>query len=69
MTDFLLENDAARRLIQTLGLPVPVPMRLRRADGPVQERPLHDDTVVVGQFAHGPLADVLARALTSAGAS
>jgi 3-oxoacyl-[acyl-carrier protein] reductase len=69
MTDFLLENDAARRLIQTLGLPVPVPMRLRRADGPVQERPLHDDTVVVGQLAPGPLAAVLAGTLTAAGAS
>ncbi|HWB77682.1 MAG TPA: 3-oxoacyl-ACP reductase [Nannocystaceae bacterium] len=70
MSDFLLENQAARKLIQTLGLPVPVPTRLRRADGPVDERPLHDDDVVVGQFTdNDAIADVLARTLTSAGAS
>ncbi len=70
MSDFLLENQAARKLIQTLGLPVPVPTRLRRADGPVEERPLHDDDVVVGQLASNTaVADVLARTLTSAGAS
>lgn len=70
MSDFLLENEAARKLIQTLGLPVPVPTRLRRADGPVDERPLHDDDVVIGAFSDNPvLADVLARTLTAAGAS
>ena len=70
MSDFLLENEAARKLIQTLGLPVPVPTRLRRADGPVDERPLHDDDVVIGAFGDNPaIADVLARTLTAAGAS
>jgi 3-oxoacyl-[acyl-carrier protein] reductase len=70
MTDFLLENEAARKLITTLGLPVPVPTRLRRAEGPATERPLHDDVVVIGQSAASPVvADVLARSLTAAGAS
>ncbi len=69
MSDFLLENQAARKLIQTLGLPLPVPTRLRRAKGPQDERPLHDDDVVVGAAPGGALADVLARTLTIAGAS
>jgi 3-oxoacyl-[acyl-carrier protein] reductase len=69
MSDFLLENQAARKLIQTLGLPVPVPTRLRRAKGPWDERPLHDDEIVVGAAPGGALADVLAKTLTKAGAS
>lgn len=69
MSDFLLENQAARKLIQTLGLPVPVPARLRRAKGPWDERPLHDDDIVVGAAAGGAMADALARTLTMAGAS
>lgn len=69
MSDFLLENQAARKLIQTLGLPVPVPMRLRRAKGPWDERPLHDDDVVVGAAPGGAMSDALARTLTMAGAA
>jgi 3-oxoacyl-[acyl-carrier protein] reductase len=67
MSDFLLDNQAARRVIKTLGLPVPVPPRLPRARGPWVERPLHDQEVVVGRHpgpgAVGPmLASILARA-------
>ncbi len=43
MNDFLLElgkNDRARRLIQGLGLPIPVPQELMRAQGPALSRPL-----------------------------
>lgn len=69
MTDFLLENQAARKFIKTLGLPVPVPPRLRRAKGPMQERPLHDDAIVVGDGPGGQLAAVLARTLVLAGAA
>lgn len=69
MSDFLLENDAARRLITTLGLPVPVPTRLRRAKGPWEERPLHDEDIVVGGMPDGALTSVLATTLTRAGAS
>lgn len=69
MSDFLLENQAARRLIQTLGLPVPMPTRLRRAKGPWDDRPLHDDDFVIGAAPGGALSDVLARTLTMAGAS
>ena len=37
MTDFFLElgkNPTARKLIKTVGLPVPMPQSLRRAKGP-----------------------------------
>jgi 3-oxoacyl-[acyl-carrier protein] reductase len=69
MTDFLLDNEAARRLIKTLGLPVPVPPKLSRARGPFEERPLHDRSVIVGEAGGGDLAAALAVTLTKAGAS
>lgn len=67
MTDLLLENENARKLIKTLGLPIPVPERLARAKGPYQERPLDDKVVLVG--GGGALQDVLAHVLTKAGAT
>ena len=48
MTDLLLENQNARKLIKTLGLPIPVPERLARSKAPYEERPLDDKTVLVG---------------------
>ena len=42
MSDFLLElgqNRIARQLIQNLGLPIPVPNPLKRATGPMQQKP------------------------------
>ena len=39
MSDFLLDlgkNPRARRVIQSLGLPIPLPQSLRRASGPLQ---------------------------------
>ncbi|HSN84583.1 MAG TPA: hypothetical protein VLS88_18530, partial [Polyangiales bacterium] len=67
MTDLLLENESARKLIKTLGLPIPVPERLERARGPYEERPLDDKTILVG--GHGALQAVLAQVLTKAGAT
>lgn len=67
MTDLLLENESARKLIKTLGLPIPVPERLARATGPYEDRPLDDKTVLVG--GGGALQDVLAHVLTKAGAT
>jgi 3-oxoacyl-[acyl-carrier protein] reductase len=69
MSDFLLENEPARRMIKSLGLPLPVPTKLRRAKGPWEERPLHDETIVVGTSSDGALGPVLGRTLTAAGAS
>jgi 3-oxoacyl-[acyl-carrier protein] reductase len=71
MADFLLQLSSsrrARRVVSTLGLPVPLPEQLERATGPWQERPLHDRTVVVGLGKGAQLSDVLARTLGAAGA-
>ena len=67
MSDLLLENQQARRLIKTLGLPIPVPEQLERAKGPYEERPLENKTVLVG--GSGDLAAELAPTLTKAGAN
>jgi len=67
MTDLLLENQNARKLIKTLGLPIPVPEKLARARGPYEERPLDDKKVLVGGA--GGLQSVLAQILTKAGAT
>ena len=67
MSDLLLENQQARRLIKTLGLPIPVPEQLERAKGPYEERPLENKTVLVG--GSGDLAAELAATLTKAGAN
>ncbi len=67
MTDLLLENENARKLIKTLGLPLPVPEKLARARGPYEERPLDDKKVLVCGV--GGIQAVLARILTKAGAN
>jgi 3-oxoacyl-[acyl-carrier protein] reductase len=69
MSDFLLElgkNPQARKLIQSLGLPIPMPQALERARAPWEERPLAERVVVVG--GKGVLAAVIAKTLASAGA-
>lgn len=71
MGDFLLDLAAsprARRVVTTLGLPLPMPERLERAAGPWEERPLQGRAVAVAVPSGGILADVLARALGEAGA-
>jgi len=67
MTDLLLENENARKLIKTLGLPIPVPERLARAKGAYEERPLDDKAILVCGV--GRLSSVLAQVLTKAGAN
>lgn len=72
MSDFLLqlsENPQARRLIQTLGLPIPMPQKLRRATGPWEERPLADWTVAVGAAPGDALGPMVAKTLVTAGAN
>jgi len=67
MTDLLLENENARKLVKTLGLPIPVPEKLARGKGPYEERPLDDKKVLVCGI--GGLQSVLAQILTKAGAN
>ncbi len=67
MTDLLLENENARKLVKALGLPIPVPEKLARGKGPYEERPLDDKNVIVCGV--GALQSVLAQVLTKAGAN
>ncbi len=70
MSDFLVNlgtKPTARKLVGMMGMPLP--QKLRRARGPWQDRPLNDQTVVVGHDAHGKLAEVLASTMAAAGAS
>lgn len=66
MTDLLLENENARKLVKTLGLPIPVPEKLARARGPYEERPLDEKVVLVCGV--GGLQTPIAQTLTKAGA-
>jgi 3-oxoacyl-[acyl-carrier protein] reductase len=71
MSDVLLDlgrNPRARRLVQALGLPIPLPQALRRERGPWSARPLADAKVAVGATAGAELAGVLAECLAAAGA-
>ncbi|MDP6943731.1 MAG: 3-oxoacyl-ACP reductase [Myxococcota bacterium] len=72
MSDYLLDlgqNPTARKVVKSLGLPIPIPQALRRARGPWQQRPLHDRDVLVAATPGADLAEVLASALASAGAN
>ncbi len=72
MSDFFLElgrNPTARKLIKTVGLPVPMPQALRRAKGPREQRPLHDYEIVYGATPGAAMATHVARTLAVAGAS
>jgi len=72
MADMLLRlaaNSNARKIVKTLGLPLPMPQRLERAHGPWVERPLHDRDVLVGGAPGAELTEVLAQSLTRAGAN
>ncbi len=70
MSDYLLDlakNPYARQAIQTLGLPIPLPRSLRRAEGADRADALATLRVIVG--GEGPLAPVASDALTQAGAA
>ncbi len=72
MSDWLLDlgrHPSARKVVKTLGLPLPLPQSLRRVPGPYVERPLADRTLVVGGALDDSLSDVIARATLGAGAS
>ena len=72
MSDYLVDlgqNPTARRVIQSLGLPIPLPQKLRRARGPWCERPLQDRDVLIGSSKGGDLATAIAAALAPAGAN
>ncbi|MGZ3454665.1 MAG: 3-oxoacyl-ACP reductase [Polyangiales bacterium] len=71
MTDVLLEigkNPQARKLLKTLGLPLPLPESLRRDRGAIVARPLADRKVVVGGTRLTEVLGALADTLAAAGA-
>lgn len=71
MSDFLLDlstNKRARTVIQRLGLPIPMPEKLRRGRGELVERPLHDARVLVAGPLSGDLHGVIAGTVARCGA-
>ncbi len=72
MSDFLLgleQSPTARQVIKSLSLPIPLPPKLERGQGPWVERPLHDRAVVFGGSADSDLSGTVARILVAAGAN
>jgi 3-oxoacyl-[acyl-carrier protein] reductase len=72
MSDLLLEvgkRPAARKVLQTLGLPLPLPEPLARPKGPWAARPLEDATIVAGAASGAELITTIASALAEAGAA
>ena len=71
MSDLLLniaQKPGARRVIKSLGLPIPMPQKIRRGDGPWSERPLDGQRLLLAP-ATPALGDAVARSLASAGAN
>jgi 3-oxoacyl-[acyl-carrier protein] reductase len=71
MNDFLLElgkNPTARQVVKNLGLPLPMPQALARAQGPTTERLLQGQDIAVRLAPESALSPVLARLLNIAGA-
>jgi 3-oxoacyl-[acyl-carrier protein] reductase len=71
MSDFLLElakNPQARKIIDSLGLPIALPEDLARGQGPWPERPLEGKRVVVYSAGKGELLPLIAQAVVPAGA-
>ncbi len=71
MSDFLVElgkNPRARALVQSLGLPIPLPQALKRDRGAWRERPFADARVAVGGAEGAELVTTLAECLAAGGA-
>ena len=69
MSDFLVrlgKSPTARRVVKTVGLPIPLPQELARPQEPWSEQPLAGRTVLAS--AEGSLGEALTACLTSAGA-
>ena len=71
MSDLLLnlaQKPSARKMIKRLRLPIPMPQKIRRADGAWLERPLSDQRILLAP-ASPALGERVARILASAGAN
>ncbi|MDP7114514.1 MAG: hypothetical protein QGH45_21255, partial [Myxococcota bacterium] len=62
MSDYLVNlgaNPRARKAVKMVGLPIPLPQKLRRADGPWAARPLLGAAALVGLADGSALADAI----------
>jgi 3-oxoacyl-[acyl-carrier protein] reductase len=70
MSDFLVElgkNPRARKLVQSLGLPLPLPQALKRDKGAWRERPFAEAKVAVGAAPGAEVIATLAEVLAAGG--
>ncbi len=68
--DLLLQlssNPQSRKLIQSLGLPLPMPQKLARARGAYEERPIADASVLLGGALTGEVGRAIAGTVIRAG--
>lgn len=71
MSDYLVdlgENPTARRMIKTLGLPIPMPQKLERTAEPWQAQPLQGVPALVCQAGGKGFAQLIEQTLSRAGA-
>ncbi|MFT3767202.1 MAG: 3-oxoacyl-ACP reductase [Minicystis sp.] len=68
MNDILL-NPAARRLLGSLGLPIPLPQPLRRDGSPWTDRPLSGRITIVGAAGSAECVGAIAAGILPAGAA
>lgn len=72
MSDFLIklgENPQARRIIKSLGLPLPLPEKLKRDASPWRARPLEGASVIVGAAQGSEAVSQAMTAILAAGAT
>jgi len=70
MTDYLLElgaNPQARRILNAIGFPLPLPEKLARDSSPWQAKPLAGKTVILGATPGSSVAPAVADILLAAG--
>jgi 3-oxoacyl-[acyl-carrier protein] reductase len=61
-------NKTARKVVQTLGLPIPLPQMLARSSDPWEQEPLKGKAVWVASGPNGALGDVIKQTVTGMGA-
>ncbi len=72
MSDKLIEigaNPVARKIIKSLGLPLPLPQKLTRTDAPWEDRPLDGRSITFAAAGGSTLVATVAEAITAAGAA
>ena len=71
MSDLILniaQKPTARRMIKRLRLPIPMPQKIRRADGAWSERPLNDQRILLAPQ-KSALGERIPQLLAAAGAN